>query len=66
MIREFGVSIRVRVGLLLDFITNSEYISYFAQNAQVPKIFGDLVEQFGHIVVSGVCCLWDSVGSILD
>lgn len=56
MIREFGVSIRVRVALLLDFI-NSEYISYLAQNAQVPKIFGDLVEQFRSIVVSGVCCL---------
>lgn len=56
MIKEFKVSIRVRVALLLDFI-NCEYISYLAQNAEAPKIFGDLVEQFRSIVVSGVCCL---------
>lgn len=31
----------------------------------MPKIYGGLVEQRGKVVVSDVCCLFNSVGSIL-
>ena len=32
----------------------------------MPQIYGGLVEQFGNVVVSDVCCLCNSLGSILD